>query len=399
MTVGRTIKPHHSVEGPENAPVLVLSNSLGTTLEMWRYQAPALRERFHLVRYDHRGHGCSPVPPGPYTLDDLGRDALTLLDSMGVERFSFCGLSLGGMVGMWLASEAPQRVERLVLCCTSAHFDPDAYESRARTVREHGVAQVAEGVLERWFTPAFRKSRPELAEWAKQMLRETPPEGYAGCCEAISSAHLPRRLGRIRAPTLILAGAEDPAAPPELSEFIRDSIPGARLVVLSPAAHLASIEQPEAVTQAILDHLSPVVREEMTQGEPTRERGMKVRREVLGDDHVNAAVERTTKFTADFQDFITRYAWGEIWTRPVLDRRTRSCITLTALMARGQFEELGMHVRAAVRNGLTEDEIKEVLLQGAVYCGVPAANAAFAVAQRVLAELEGSQEAEVGERE
>jgi 4-carboxymuconolactone decarboxylase len=137
----------------------------------------------------------------------------------------------------------------------------------------------------------------------------------------------------------------------------------------------------------------------MTQGEPAHERGMKVRREVLGDDHVDAARGRTTEFTADFQDFITRYAWGEIWTRPGLDRRTRSCITLTALMARGQLEELGMHVRAAVRNGLTEDEIKEVLLHGAVYCGVPAANAAFAVAQRVLAELDGSQEAEGGERE
>ncbi len=137
----------------------------------------------------------------------------------------------------------------------------------------------------------------------------------------------------------------------------------------------------------------------MTSGESAHERGMRVRREVLGVEHVDAAIERTTDFTADFQDLITRYAWGEIWTRPGLDRKTRSCITLTALMARGQLEELGMHVRAAVRNGLTEDEIKEVLLQGAIYCGVPAANSAFAVAQRVLAELDRSQETAGGERE
>ena len=247
---------NHLMEGPEDAPVLVLSNSLGTTLDMWRDQAPALRERFRLLRYDHRGHGGSPVPPGPYTIEDLGRDVTALLDRLGVERFSFCGLSIGGMVGMWLASEAPERIDRLVLCCTSARFDPDAYESRAWTVRQHGVTKVADAVLERWFTPAFRESRPEVVEWAGQMLRDTPPEGYASCCEAVSAADLPGRLGRIRTPTLVITGAEDPAAPPDRSEFICASVPDARLIVLSPAAHLANVEQPEPVTKAILDHLT-----------------------------------------------------------------------------------------------------------------------------------------------
>jgi 3-oxoadipate enol-lactonase len=246
---------HHLMEGPEDASVLVLSNSLGTSLDMWREQAPALRERFRLLRYNHRGHGGSPVPPGPYTIEDLGRDVIALLDRLGVERFSFCGLSLGGMVGMWLASEAPERIDRLVLCCTSARFDPEAYESRARTVRQHGVTKVAEAVLERWFTPAFRESHPEVAEWAMDMLHDTPPEGYAGCCEAIAAAELPGRLGVIRAPTLVIAGADDPAAPPDRLEFIRDSVPEAHLIVLSPAAHLANVEQPRAATRAILDHL------------------------------------------------------------------------------------------------------------------------------------------------
>ncbi len=259
MRAGRIIALHHRVEGQEDAPVLVLSNSLGTTLKVWREQAPALRERFRLVRYDHRGHGGSPAPPGPYALDDLGRDVLALLDSLGAERFSFCGLSIGGMVGMWLASEVPERVERLMLCCTPTSFDPDAYRSRARTVRRHGVAEVSDAVLERWFTPAFRKSHPDVLEWAGGMLRETPPEGYAACCEAISGADLAGRLGAIRAPTLIIAGAEDPAAPPDRSESIRDSVPDARLVILSPAAHLANVERPEALTAAVLDHLQPVV--------------------------------------------------------------------------------------------------------------------------------------------
>ena len=262
MTAGRTIEVHHRIEGPEDAPVLVLSNSLGTTLEMWRAQAPALRERFRLVRYDHRGHGGSPVPPGPYAVDDLGQDVLALLDGLGVERFSFCGLSIGGMVGMWIASEAPERVERLALCCTAASFDPDAYSSRARTVREYGVAEVADAVLERWFTPAFRESRPDVLEWAGRMLRDTSPEGYAGCCEAIAGADLARKLGAIRAPTLIIAGADDPAAPLERSEAIRDSVPDARLEILSPAAHLANVERPEATTKAILRHLQAAAREE-----------------------------------------------------------------------------------------------------------------------------------------
>jgi 3-oxoadipate enol-lactonase len=263
VTVARPVAFHHQVEGPEDAAVLVLSNSLGTTLEMWRDQAPALREGFRLVRYDHRGHGRSSVPPGPsYTLDDLGRDVLALLDNLGAERFSFCGLSIGGMVGMWIASEAPERVERLVLCCTSANFDPDAYRSRARTVRTRGVAEVADAVLERWFTPAFRESHPDVLEWAGRMLRETPPEGYAGCCEAISGADLAGRLGGIRAPTLIIAGAEDPAAPPDRSELIRDSAPDSRLAMLSLAAHLANVERPEVVTGEILGHLQAVAKEE-----------------------------------------------------------------------------------------------------------------------------------------
>jgi 3-oxoadipate enol-lactonase / 4-carboxymuconolactone decarboxylase len=378
MTSEDTVELHHLLEGHEDSPVLVLANSLGTTLRMWDDQAPALRAHFRLLRYDHRGHGGSPAPPGPYEIEELGRDLLALLDRLEIERVSFCGLSIGGMVGMWLASETPERVGRLVLCCTSARLSADTYDSRARTVRADGVGAIADEVLERWFTPAFRERRRETVEWAGRMLRATPAEGYAGCCEAIRDMDLRDRLGEIRAPTLVIAGADDPAIPPDHAELIRESVPDARLLVVPRAAHLANVEQPGRVTQAIVDHLVPV-----------HHRGMRVRREVLGDDHVDAAVARTTGFTAEFQDLITRYAWGEIWTRPGLDRRTRSAITLTALMAQGRLEELEIHVRAALRGGLSADEIKEVLLHSAIYCGVPAANSAFAVAQRVLAERGG----------
>ena len=261
MNTDDAVTLHHTLEGTENTPVLVVSNSLGTTLRMWDDQAPALLERFRLLRYDHRGHGNSPVPPGPYKIDDLGRDVLTLLDRLEVERFSYCGLSVGGAVGMWLASEIPERVERLVLCCTAARFaPPEQWDERAETVRADGVGAIADAVLERWFTTPFRKSHPGVIEWAGGMLRNTPAEGYAGYCEAIRDADLRSRLGAIRAPTLVVAGADDPAAPPEEAQLIRGSIPGARLVVVEQAAHLANVEQPEAITQAVLEHLVPVAK-------------------------------------------------------------------------------------------------------------------------------------------
>jgi 3-oxoadipate enol-lactonase len=256
MTTNEPVALHHLLEGPEDASVLVIANSLGATPDMWDEQARTLQDHFRLLRYDHRGHGGSPVPPGPYRIDDLGCDVLALLDRLEIQAFSFCGLSIGGMVGMWLASEVPDRVERLVLCCTSARFaPPDQWDSRAAAVRADGVGAIAGAVLERWFTPALHESHPEVVEWAGWMLRATPAEGYAGCCEAIRDADLNDRLGAIRAPTLVIAGSDDPAAPVEQAEAIRDGIPGARLVVIPQAAHLANVEQPEDFTRAMLDHL------------------------------------------------------------------------------------------------------------------------------------------------
>ena len=258
MSTGTTATLNYRLEGPEDAPVLVLANSLGTTLDMWDAQAPALREQFRLLRYDHRGHGGSSVPPGPCEIRDLGRDLLTLLDDLGVGRFSFCGLSIGGMVGLWVASEVPERIERLALCCTSAKLGPpEDWASRAATVRAEGIEAISGAVLERWFTPALHENQPEVIERAERMLLATPVEGYAGCCEAIRDMDLRDRLGDIQAPTLVVAGDSDEATPVDHAELIRDSVPDARLVVVEQAAHLANIERAKAVTRAILDHLEP----------------------------------------------------------------------------------------------------------------------------------------------
>ena len=260
MTDVTTVELHHVFEGPEDAPALVMAHSLGTTLGLWDDQAPELGERFGLLRYDHRGHGGSPVPPGPYRIEDLGRDALALLDRLGIERFSWCGLSIGGMVGMWLASEVPERVERLVLCCTSALLGPrELWDERIRVATTQGMDALVDNVVARWFTPEFF-SHPEKVEKASRMLRETDPEGYAGCCAAIRDMDLRDRLGSITSPTLVISGAKDPVTPPEHGELIRDSVPGAGFEVIPNASHLANIEQPEAVTRAILDHLAPVAK-------------------------------------------------------------------------------------------------------------------------------------------
>jgi 3-oxoadipate enol-lactonase len=251
-----TIALHHVVEGPADAPALVLSNSLGTTLEMWGPQLPSLGERFLVVRYDRRGHGRSAVPPGPYSVADLGNDVLGLLDDLGLERASFCGLSIGGAVGMWLATSAPERIDRLVLCCTRPAFPPpEQWSERAAAVRAGGVATVAETVLGRWFTPSFHAEHPDVVDRFRTMLLETPAEGYAACCEALGSFDAVAGLGRIAAPTLVVSGADDPVSPPEAGAALAAAIPGARHAVVDGAAHIANVEQPAAFTSLLLEHL------------------------------------------------------------------------------------------------------------------------------------------------
>jgi 3-oxoadipate enol-lactonase len=245
----------HVIDGSETKPVLVLSNSLGTTWALWDAQLGELTRHFRVLRYDHPGHGRSEAPSGPTTVEALAAGVVELLDRLGLERVSFCGLSLGGMVGMALALEAPERVDRLALCCTAAYLGPpEGWHERARLVRAAGTAAIAERVLERWFTQRYRDESPATVRRFRETLEATPPEGYATCCEAIASWDARTSIGAIRAPTLVIAGAQDVATPPEDGAFLAESIPAAELIVLSDAAHLANVEQPEPFNQALLGH-------------------------------------------------------------------------------------------------------------------------------------------------
>jgi 3-oxoadipate enol-lactonase len=252
-----SVRLHHRLDGPEDAPALVLSNSLGTRHTMWDAQAPALVERFRLLRYDQRGHGQSEVPDGPYSIADLGEDALALLDELGIERASFCGISIGGMTGIWLGINSPERIERLVLACTTAHFPPaEEWTRRADVARSsEGVAGLADATLERWFTPGFHERRPEELERFRQMLITTAGEGYAGCCEAIRDMDMRDGVGGIAAPTLVIAGDDDPSTPPDWNRELAEAIPDADFQLLQDARHIANVARPREFTDMLLGHL------------------------------------------------------------------------------------------------------------------------------------------------
>ena len=243
------------IDGPADAPVLVLSNSIGSTSAMWDLQVQALSERFRVVRYETRGHTGAPVPHGPYTLDDLGGDVVALLDRLGAERAHFAGLSLGGMTGMWLGVNAPERIDRLVLMCTSAMLARDVdWPARAALVRDEGTGAIAEATVERWFTAGFIEANPDVAARWRAAIADTPAEGYAGCAEAIGAMDLEDAIADITAPTLVIAGRQDPATPPPHGELIASRIPGARLEIVD-AAHLAAYERPDEVARLVLSHL------------------------------------------------------------------------------------------------------------------------------------------------
>jgi len=246
------LRLHYRFDGPETAPVLVFSNSIGTTLELWDAQVPAFAGPFRVLRYDQLGHGRSEVPPGPYTIELLGGELLALLDELGIDRFSFCGLSLGGAVGMWLGENAGGRLDRLVLAGTSAYFGPpERWIERAEIVRAEGMAPLVDATMGRWFTPAF-----DGTDLFRQIFLGTPPEGYAACCDALSEWDFRGGLGTVSAPTLVLVGSEDPATPPDQAQAIADGIPAARLTVIPAAAHLLNVEQPDPFNRAARNFLT-----------------------------------------------------------------------------------------------------------------------------------------------
>ena len=339
---------------------MVLCHVLGLDHSMWDPQVPDLVERFRVLRYDLRGHGASDAPPGDYSVADLGRDALDLLDTVGIERAIWCGQSLGGMVGQWLAINAPARLSHLVLANTTPRVaDPPGMETRRKTVLEQGVAAVVDTAMKRFFTPASLEQNPPRIASARPTFLATSAVGYAGCCAAVRDLDHTAVIESIRSPTLVISGDADESLPFEgHGAVLAQKIPGASVVRLA-AAHVSSLELPRTFTRALLEWLTP-------RSADRYEPGLNVRRAVLGDTHVDRALSSGTELTRDFQALITRYAWGEVWSRPGLDHRTRRLLVLAITAALGRREEFHLHLASGLDHGLEWSDVEEVLLQTAV---------------------------------
>ena len=380
------------VDGPDAAPCLLLLNSIGTDHAMWSPIMPMLLPRFRVIRMDTRGHGASDAPDGEYGFALLAADACAVLDAAGAPSAAICGLSLGGMIAMQLALDAPARVTKLVLACTSPAMSRETWIERISIVRTQGMAAIVDAALGRFFTPAFRAANPGYVASIRRTLESTDPLGYAACGAAIRDMDLLARLGAIRAPTLVISGASDVSTPVEgHGDRLVAAIPGARLAVL-PTAHIACAEAPDAFAAALIGFLNDAPARDDVAAARARlfEDGLVNRRQVLGDAWVDASFAKRNAFNADFQDLITRNAWSEIWSRPGLDHRTRRLLVLAMTAALGRWEEFRLHVRAGLeQRGFTRDELKEMILQTAVYCGMPAGNTAMHHAEAIIAELDG----------
>jgi 3-oxoadipate enol-lactonase/4-carboxymuconolactone decarboxylase len=374
--------------GPDGAGLLLLGPSLGTSATtLWSEAGKRLSKNMRVVAWDLPGHGHGPTVE-PFTMAELAAGVLSLADEFAAERFHYAGDSVGGCVGLQLLLDAPQRVASTTLLCTGpAIGTPESWRERAAAVRAAGTEAVVAGAARRWFSDGFPQQRPDVNAALLAALRDSDPESYAQICDALADFDVSDRLHEITTPVLAIAGSEDLPTPPECLRRIASGVKDGRLVILDGVGHLAPAEAPKRVAQHIAGHTFRSAPPTPTTSD-VYAAGMAVRRQVLSDVHVDRAIAATTEFTEDFQRLITEYAWGTIWTRPGLDHRSRSLITLTALVARGHQEELAMHLRAARRNGLTNNEIKELLLQTAIYCGVPDANTAFRIAANVLSDFE-----------
>ncbi len=386
-------------------PLLVLGPSIGTSARtLWTDCATGLTDVFDVVAWDLPGHGYNhSVPEGSFTMSELAQGVLNVVAEILEQRdefggsFAYAGDSVGGCVGLQLLLDHPGRVHATVLLCTGARIGEAAmWAGRIGQVSVSGTPVMVSGSAERWFGPGFLDRSPGSASALLHALSDADDQGYIQVCEALAEFDVRDQLGKIDVPVLAIAGSEDVPTPTESLREIAAGVQSGRLVELAGVAHLAPAEAPAEVARLIRQHVLGEVENESEADGTARgssyDEGMAVRRAVLGDAHVDRASAAATEFTREFQDFITQYAWGGIWTRPGLDRRSRSLITLTALIARGHHEEFAMHVRAARTNGLTDDEIKELILHSAVYCGVPDANAAFRIAQGVLEELDNDGE-------
>ena len=377
------MKTNYKIQGTPNSPVLIFSNSLGTEMMMWEELVPYLLPYFRVIRYDTLGHGSSEKPEGEYKMYTLGLQVIVLMDSLNIDKAYFCGLSMGGLVGQWLGINHPERFHKFAISNTGAKIGNDeSWNGRIKALNKGGMKAIADETSAIWFTSEFRNAEPAKIKLYKEMFLRSEVNGYCGCCAAIRDSDFREDLGKISVPTLVITGDQDAVTTIDHAQFLVENIEGASLALL-PARHLAATEFPEQFANVLLKFFT---------GESTFDKGMHIRRTVLGNEHVDNASSKINNFNGDFQNFITNYAWGEIWSRPGLSKHNRSLITMAMLIALNRPNEFKMHVKAAFNNGVTKEEIKEVIMQSALYCGLPAANDAIHLAEEVFGIMDFSND-------
>jgi 3-oxoadipate enol-lactonase / 4-carboxymuconolactone decarboxylase len=375
---------HAQQEGPASGPAVLLLHSLSANLHMWDPQAAALAKRYCVIRMDMRGHGLTTAPrrqdSGDYSMAMLARDAFALLDALGVRQAHVAGVSIGGRIALQMAAMHPDQVLSLIPCDTALEFQPaSTWQERMDAVRKGGMAAVAEGTMGRWVLDQSLASSQAL----RRMILTTDPQGFLGCAAALRDSRAAEVEG-ITCPTTVMVGEKDPSTPPDAAKAVQAAIPGAALHVIPEAAHIPNFEQEAAMTRTLLQHM-----EQVTALPSDRQAaGMAVRKRVLGEAHVARSEAALMPIDKPFRDFILEGAWGSVWTRPGLPHRDRSLLCLGMLAALGHHDEFRLHVRATRNTGVTEEEIAEVLLQVAVYGGVPAANTALKIAKETLKEMQ-----------
>lgn len=386
---GRTLA--YDLRGPAGAPVIAFSNSLGATRAMWDGVVAELAGRWRCLTYDTRGHGGSDAPDEAFTVADLADDLAALMTALGIERAHVAGLSLGGLTAQAFALRHPTRLRRLMLLATAPILPPATFwTERAALVRREGMSPVIGLLLPRWFTPEWLTSEPAEVAAIRAAFLALDARGYARCCEAIAAADFRPELGSITAPTLVIAAADDPVTPPRDGEALRAGIAGAELQVMPNAAHLFPVERPADTAARLAAFVGAEERAERFAAalDPA---GLANRKAVLGEDHVGRSLAAARDFDLPWQAFITRTAWGEIWGDPALPWKTRSLLTLALMIALGREEEFKLHLRPALRNGVSADELGALLRHAAAYAGIPAGNAAHRWVREVLGEEPGRE--------
>lgn len=367
---------HYQWIDQKRAQNILLINSLGTHLSIWNEVVSLIAQDFNVLVFDKRGHGLSSTQPGPVGIDDYAGDVLFLMDSLGITKANVLGLSIGGLIVYSLASRYPHRFEKLIFSNTGAKLGTfPSWQDRIQQIEKGGLEAISKTIVQRWLSPDYRTAHPAETEGCINMLERNSAMGYIQACAAISQADYNPILGRIDHPSMFIGGSADQSTPPKLVCENAKNIGAARVEILDGVGHLPCIEAPGKMAQLILEFCAT------PEPESLYELGMKTRRAVLGDEHVDQAEAHKTGFDLDFQEYIVRSAWGSIWSRPHLTKRERSMITIALLAALGHEEELKMHIKATKHTGASENDVKEVLLHTGVYAGVPSTNGAMKIAK------------------